>query len=82
MTTTITVAGKGGVGKTAISALLIDLLSKKVTKDHGFHPMVVPLLVKERVLYGSSHFPEGKDQVYKIEKTFERDHVVTVGMEI
>ena len=29
MTTTITVAGKGGVGKTAISALLIDLLSKK-----------------------------------------------------
>src|SRR4030042_6340017 len=26
---TIVVAGKGGVGKTAISALLIDLLSKK-----------------------------------------------------
>ena len=29
MTTTIVVAGKGGVGKTAISTLLIDLLSKK-----------------------------------------------------
>lgn len=29
MTTTIVVAGKGGVGKTAISALLIDILSKK-----------------------------------------------------
>ena len=29
MTTTIVVAGKGGVGKTAISALLIDLLSEK-----------------------------------------------------
>ncbi|HEX75106.1 MAG TPA: AAA family ATPase [Dehalococcoidia bacterium] len=29
MTTTIAVAGKGGVGKTAIAALLIDLLSKK-----------------------------------------------------
>ncbi|GAF67894.1 unnamed protein product, partial [marine sediment metagenome] len=29
MTTTIVVAGKGGVGKTAISALLIELLSKK-----------------------------------------------------
>jgi len=29
VTTTIAVAGKGGVGKTAIAALLIDLLSKK-----------------------------------------------------
>ncbi len=29
MTTTIVVAGKGGVGKTAISALVINLLSKK-----------------------------------------------------
>lgn len=29
MTTTIVVAGKGGVGKTAISALIIDILSKK-----------------------------------------------------
>jgi len=29
MTTTIVVAGKGGVGKTAICALLIDILSKK-----------------------------------------------------
>ena len=29
MTKTITVAGKGGVGKTAISSLLIDVLSKK-----------------------------------------------------
>lgn len=29
MTTTIVVAGKGGVGKTAIAALLIDLLSRK-----------------------------------------------------
>jgi CO dehydrogenase maturation factor len=29
MTKTLTVAGKGGVGKTAISSLIIDLLSKK-----------------------------------------------------
>lgn len=47
-----------------------DLLFKKLVRDYKFHPMVVPLLVKERVLYGSSHFPEGRDQVYKIEKEF------------
>lgn len=53
---------------------LFDLLSKKIMKDHGFHPMIVPLLVKERVLYGSSHFPEGKDQVYKIENEFVEEN--------
>lgn len=42
------------------------LFQHLVHKCH-FHPMVVPLLVKERVLYGTSHFPEGRDQVYKIE---------------
>lgn len=45
-----------------------DLLFKKLIRDHKFHPIAVPLLVKERVLYGTSHFPEGRDQVYKIEK--------------
>jgi seryl-tRNA synthetase len=32
-----------------------------------FIPVVPPLLVKERALYGSSHLPEGKDQIYRIE---------------
>lgn len=49
---------------------LFDFLLKKLVRDYKFHPMVVPLLVKERVLYGSTHFPEGRDQVYKIEKDF------------
>jgi len=52
---------------------LFDLLSKKITKDFGFHPMVVPLLVKEKVLYGTSHFPEGRNQAYKIENDFVED---------
>jgi seryl-tRNA synthetase len=34
--------------------------------NRGFTPIIPPLLVKERALYGSSHFPEGKDQVYAI----------------
>ncbi|MBI3559049.1 serine--tRNA ligase [Candidatus Gottesmanbacteria bacterium] len=46
---------------------LFDLLFKKLITDYKFHPMIVPLLVKEKVLYGTSHLPEGRDQVYKIE---------------
>ena len=32
----------------------------------GYEMMVPPLLVRERSLYGTSHFPEGRDQVYSI----------------
>ena len=32
----------------------------------GFTPILPPLLVRERALYGTSHFPEGRDQVYEI----------------
>lgn len=53
---------------------LFDLLFKKLVRDFGYHPMVVPLLVKEKVLYGSSHFPEGRDQVYKIENNNVEDN--------
>jgi len=45
----------------AIQRLLFDYLIER-----GFIPIVPPLLVKERALYGSSHFPEGKEQVYAI----------------
>ena len=60
---------------------LFELLSKKLVKDFKFHPMIVPLLVKERVLYGTSHFPEGRDQVYKIENDFieEKQDLFLVG---
>ena len=33
----------------------------------GYELMVPPLLVRERTLYGTSHFPEGRDQVYAIQ---------------
>ena len=32
----------------------------------GYELMVPPLLVRERTLYGTSHFPEGRDQGYGI----------------
>ncbi|MCX6783909.1 MAG: serine--tRNA ligase [candidate division WWE3 bacterium] len=48
---------------------VFDLLKNKLIKD-GFMPMVVPLLVGERSLYGTSHFPGDADQVYKIENKY------------
>ena len=39
----------------------------------GFTPLISPLLVKERALYGTSHFPEGRDQVYSIETDYVED---------
>jgi seryl-tRNA synthetase len=45
----------------AIQQLLIGKLIQE-----GFEPIVPPLLVRERSLYGTSHFPEGRDQVYEI----------------
>ena len=44
---------------------LFELLKGKLLEE-GFTPMVVPVLVKEKVLFGTSHFPEGRDQVYEI----------------
>ena len=49
-----------------IQFAIFELLKKKLLEE-GFTPMVVPLLVKSRTLYGTSHFPGDADQVYKIE---------------
>lgn len=53
----------------AIQQLLFSHLIK-----NGFKPIISPLLVKERTLYGTSHFPEGRDQVYKIESNNIEDN--------
>lgn len=51
---------------------LFDLLKNKLLSE-GFKPMVVPLMVKERALYGSAHFPGDSDQIYKIENKYVED---------
>lgn len=60
---------------------LFDLLFKKLIGDYKFHPMIVPLLVREKVLYGTSHFPELRNQVYKIENEYveEKNDLFLVG---
>lgn len=60
----------------AIQQLLFDHLIK-----NNFTPIISPLLVKEKALYGSSHFPEGRDQVYAInnENIEENNQLFLVG---
>ena len=45
----------------AIHRLLTDELLRR-----GYLPIIPPLLVRERSLFGTSQFPEGRDQVYEI----------------
>lgn len=44
-----------------IQRLLTDELIRR-----GYTPLIPPLLVRERSLFGTSHFPEQRDQVYEI----------------
>ena len=46
----------------ALQQLLADEMLRR-----GYEMMVPPLLVRERALHGTSHFPEGRDQVYAIQ---------------
>lgn len=52
-------------GAVLLQYAILDLMVKKLTKQ-GFIPMIVPLLVREEALIGTSHFPADKEQVYKI----------------
>jgi seryl-tRNA synthetase len=45
----------------ALQRFVIDELIRR-----GFTLIIPPLLVKERALYGTSHFPESRDQIYAI----------------
>ena len=60
----------------SLQRLFTDELLKR-----GFTPIIPPLLVKDRALYGTSHFPEGKDQVYAIkdENVEENQQLYLVG---
>ncbi len=51
---------------------IFNHLMKKLIKE-GFEPMIVPVLVREKALYGSSHFPGDADQVYKLESKYLED---------
>jgi len=62
--------GDGALLHQAVLRLAQDMMVAR-----GFVPMVVPVLVKEEVMYGTGYFPSGRDQAYLC----ERDVMSLVG---
>ena len=54
------------IGDIALMQLAIHWLLSEELVRRGYQPIIPPLLVRERSLYGTSQFPEGRDQVYEI----------------
>jgi len=50
-------------------------LAQEMMIERGFCPMLVPVLVREEVMYGTGYFPVGRDQAYLC----ERDNLSLVG---
>lgn len=57
--------------------LIWHALKKMVEK--GFAPMVPPVLLREFALFGSGHFPFGKDEIYKIENSDAKEPIFLAG---
>jgi seryl-tRNA synthetase len=62
------------VGDIALLQLAIQRILTDKLLAEGFTPIVPPLLVRERALYGTSHFPEGRDQIYEIATEHVEEH--------
>src|SRR5688572_4692239 len=61
------------IGDVVRLQLAIESVLKTRLLEAGFTPIVPPLLVRERSLFGTSHFPEGRDQVYEIKADYVED---------
>lgn len=62
-------------GDAALMQQAVLRLAQDMMVERGFTPMVVPVLVKEEVMYGTGYFPGGRDQAYLC----ERDVLSLVG---
>ncbi len=51
---------------------------KKMT-EKGFMLMVPPVLIKDFALYGSGHFPFGREEIYKIQGKEDMDQIYLAG---
>ncbi|MDI3256439.1 MAG: serine--tRNA ligase [Kyrpidia sp.] len=52
---------EGALLHRAVIQLAVDLLVRR-----GFTPMIVPVMVRDRAMYGTGYFPFGKEQTYVI----------------
>ena len=65
-----TLRGDGALLHQAVLRLAQDLMVQR-----GFVPMIVPVMVREEIMYGTGYFPSGRDQAYLC----ERDEKSLVG---
>ncbi len=56
-------------GKGAILHLAVLNYALKKIVNNGFTPMITPVIVKEFALFGSGHFPFGKEDIYRLANT-------------
>jgi seryl-tRNA synthetase len=54
------------LGDVALMQMALERLLSDELVRRGYQRIIPPLLVRERSLFGTSHFPEGRDQVYEI----------------
>ncbi|MBX6394899.1 MAG: serine--tRNA ligase, partial [Alicyclobacillaceae bacterium] len=52
---------EGAILHRAVIQLAVDVLTQK-----GFTPMIVPVMVRDRAMYGTGYFPLGREQTYVI----------------
>lgn len=51
----------------------------KKMQEKGFNLMIPPVLVRETPLYGSGHFPAGREEIYKIQTDDEKENTFLAG---
>ncbi len=62
-------------GDAALLHQAVLRLAQDLMVQRGYAPMIVPVLVKEEIMYGTGYFPTGRDQAYLC----ERDELSLVG---
>lgn len=59
----------------ALLELAVLQFTLECLMEKGFHPMIVPTLVRREALLGTAYFPGGEDQAYKC----DRDDLYLIG---